>query len=82
MQTVGGCRGGVEQQVGVSSVEVSMKALGDRLQVHVLDAPHLQTSLLPCGLKLLMGHHDASERGEGVSMEGEGVRDRGGESAK
>lgn len=39
-----------------------MQGLGNRLQVQVLDTPHLQPGLLSCSRKLLMGNHDGSER--------------------
>lgn len=71
MNVVGGRLRGEEQQVGVSSVEVAMQTFGDRLQVHVLDTPHLQPRLLPRTLKLLMGHHDDSERKGEVDHEKE-----------
>lgn len=60
MNTVRGRRGGVEQQVGVSSVEVAVQGLGNRLQVQVLDTPHLQARLLPRVHKLFMGNHGGS----------------------
>lgn len=60
VNVVGGRRGGEEQQVGVSSVEVAVQGLGNWFQVQVLDAPHLQARLLSCIRKLFMGNHDGS----------------------
>lgn len=57
--------GGVQQQVGVSLIERAMQGLRHRLQVQVLDAPHLEPWLLPSCGKLLMGNHDVSEGGGG-----------------
>lgn len=63
MNVVRGCRGGEEQQVGVSGVEAAVQRLGNWLQVHVLDAPHLQARLLSCIRKLFVGNHDGSADG-------------------
>lgn len=60
MDVVRGGWGGEEQQVGVPGVEVAVRVLRKRLQVQVLDAPHLQARLLSCSLKLLMGNHVGS----------------------
>lgn len=60
VNVVRGCGGGEEQQVGISSVEVAVQGLGNRLQVQVLDAPHLQARLLSRIHKLFMGNHDGS----------------------
>lgn len=54
---VGGGGGGVQQEVGVTRIEVAIEILRHWLQVHVLNAPYLQTRSLSCSLKLLMGHH-------------------------
>lgn len=61
---VWGGGGGEEQQVGVPGEEAAVQSFGDRLQVQVLDPPHLQAGLLPCCRKLLMGHHDGYEERE------------------
>lgn len=51
---------GEEQNVGVSSVEVAVQGLGNRLQIQVLNAPHLQARLLSSIHKLFMANHDGS----------------------
>lgn len=61
VDAVGRSRGGAEQQVGIAGVKGAMYGLGTRLQVQVLDAPHLEAWLLPSCGKLLMGSHDVSE---------------------
>lgn len=44
--------GGVQHQVGVSNVKVTMDTLGHGYQFHLLDPPHLQPSLLACAREL------------------------------
>lgn len=59
VDVVGWCSCGVQQEVGVSGVEASIEVLGNRLEVHVLNTPDLQTRRLPGCIELLVGHHDA-----------------------
>lgn len=59
MDVVGWRACGVQQDVGVSGEEASVQVLGNRLEVHVLYTPDLQTSRLPGISELLVGHHDA-----------------------
>lgn len=61
VDAVGRSLGGQEQQVGVAGVKGAVFGIGTRLQVHVLDAPHLEAWLLPSCGKLFMGSHDVSE---------------------
>lgn len=44
--------GGVQHQVGVSDVKVTIGTLGHRYQFQLLDPPHLQPSLLACAREL------------------------------
>lgn len=61
VQGVGWCWSCVEHEVGITDVETAEEGFGDRLQVHVFDAPYLQTGLLPSRLKFLVGHHGLEE---------------------
>lgn len=70
VDVVGWCRCGVQQEVGISSEEVSIQVLGNRLEVHALYTPNLQTRCLPGCSELLVGHHDACNRKNQVEKNG------------
>lgn len=50
---------GVKDNIGISSVEVSLELFGDRFQVHLLYSPNLQASCFTCTLELLVENHDS-----------------------
>lgn len=50
---------GVKDNIGVSSVEVSLELFGDRFQVHLLYSPNLQARCFTCTLELLVENHDS-----------------------
>lgn len=62
VDVVGWCRCGVQQEVGISGEKVSIQVLGNRLEVHALYTPNLQTRRLPGCSELFVGHHDACNR--------------------
>lgn len=55
---IGWSRSGVEQDVGISNVEVAIELLRHWHQIHLFHPPYLQAGLLPCSLELFVGHHD------------------------
>lgn len=71
VDVVGRSWGGVEEQVGVAAVEGAMQGRSYGLDVHFLDAPHLQPWLCPSCGKLLVASHDVSEGGGGGRRGGE-----------
>lgn len=64
MNVVGRSRGGEENYVGISNIEVSVEFSRDRFQIHFLNPPHLQSGLLPCILELFVYHGAQGLRGE------------------
>lgn len=59
LQVPGALLDGVEDEVGISRVEASIKILWHSHQVKLLNPPHLQACLLASLLKLRMVHHAA-----------------------
>jgi len=59
MDIVRWSRSGVKDNIGVSSVEVSLELFGDRFHVHLLYSPNLQARCFTCTLELLVENHDS-----------------------